>query len=84
MGILLAFMFLFNMLGALILLPALAHFLLVPVSTQQQSSNAAAKGLTGTTGFQEPGDGKAFATHSPTASTDQLATLDASTKWRSA
>ncbi|WP_428035483.1 hypothetical protein, partial [Amphritea sp.] len=27
MGILLAFMFLFNMLGALILLPALAHFL---------------------------------------------------------
>jgi len=28
MGILLAFMFLVNMLGALILLPALAHFLL--------------------------------------------------------
>jgi len=30
MGLLLAFMFLWNMLGALILLPALAHFLLVP------------------------------------------------------
>jgi predicted RND superfamily exporter protein len=28
MGILLAFMFLLNMLGALVLLPALAHFLL--------------------------------------------------------
>jgi len=28
MGLLLAFMFLWNMLGALILLPALAHFLL--------------------------------------------------------
>ena len=30
MGIMLAFMFLWNMLGALILLPALAHFLLAP------------------------------------------------------
>jgi predicted RND superfamily exporter protein len=30
MGIMLAFMFLWNMLGALILLPALAHFLLMP------------------------------------------------------
>ena len=30
MGLLLAFMFLWNMLGALVLLPALAHFLLVP------------------------------------------------------
>jgi predicted RND superfamily exporter protein len=30
MGILLAFMFLWNMLGALVLLPALAHFLLLP------------------------------------------------------
>ena len=30
MGLLLAFMFLWNMLGALILLPALAHFLLTP------------------------------------------------------
>ena len=28
MGLLLAFMFLWNMLGALVLLPALAHFLL--------------------------------------------------------
>jgi predicted RND superfamily exporter protein len=30
MGVLLAFMFLWNMLGALVLLPALAHFLLPP------------------------------------------------------
>jgi hypothetical protein len=30
MGLLLAFMFLWNMLGALVLLPALAHFLLSP------------------------------------------------------
>jgi uncharacterized protein len=32
MGLLLAFMFLWNMLGALILVPALAHFLLKPKS----------------------------------------------------
>lgn len=32
MGLLLAFMFLWNMLGALVLLPALAHFLLKPVA----------------------------------------------------
>jgi predicted RND superfamily exporter protein len=32
MGILLAFMFVLNMLGALVLLPALAHFLLAPAS----------------------------------------------------
>ncbi|WP_455231154.1 efflux RND transporter permease subunit [Geopseudomonas aromaticivorans] len=36
MGILLAFMFVWNMLGALILLPALAHFLLRPSQTQAQ------------------------------------------------
>jgi hypothetical protein len=30
MGLLLAFMFIWNMLGALILVPALAHFLLKP------------------------------------------------------
>ena len=30
MGILLAFMFVSNMVGALVLLPALAHFLLCP------------------------------------------------------
>ena len=35
MGLLLAFMFLWNMLGALILLPALAHFLLNPASRQE-------------------------------------------------
>ncbi|HUY04469.1 MAG TPA: MMPL family transporter [Rhodocyclaceae bacterium] len=34
MGILLAFMFLWNMIGALILLPALAHFLLRPSQTE--------------------------------------------------
>jgi uncharacterized protein len=39
MGILLAFMFIWNMLGALILLPALAHFLLKP--TQQARQTAA-------------------------------------------
>jgi predicted RND superfamily exporter protein len=33
MGLLLAFMFLWNMLGALVLLPALAHFLLRPAHT---------------------------------------------------
>jgi predicted RND superfamily exporter protein len=32
LGILLAFMFVWNMLGALVLLPALAHFLLKPVN----------------------------------------------------
>ncbi len=37
MGILLAFMFLWNMLGALILLPALAHFLLRPGTAPQVS-----------------------------------------------
>jgi uncharacterized protein len=41
MGLLLAFMFLWNMLGALILLPALAHFLLKP-STQARAIGAAA------------------------------------------
>ncbi|RBO84066.1 efflux RND transporter permease subunit [Marinomonas aquiplantarum] len=43
MGLLLAFMFLWNMLGALILLPALAHFLLKPSyanANQQEVSEA--------------------------------------------
>ncbi|MGJ7575058.1 efflux RND transporter permease subunit [Variovorax sp. RB2P76] len=40
MGLLLAFMFLWNMLGALILLPALAHFLLKPTSTLAASASA--------------------------------------------
>jgi hypothetical protein len=35
MGILLAFMFVWNMVGALVLLPALAHFLLRPVGAQR-------------------------------------------------
>jgi predicted RND superfamily exporter protein len=37
MGILLAFMFLLNMLGALIQLPALAHFLLRPQELGEQA-----------------------------------------------
>jgi len=37
MGLLLAFMFLWNMLGALVLLPALAYFL-PPVSANARSS----------------------------------------------
>jgi predicted RND superfamily exporter protein len=44
MGLLLAFMFLWNMLGALVLLPALAHFLLKPARAaagQAQASAAA-------------------------------------------
>jgi hypothetical protein len=39
MGLLLAFMFLWNMLGALILLPALASFLLVGKQGHRQSSS---------------------------------------------
>ncbi|MCY1553437.1 hypothetical protein D9M68_899210 [compost metagenome] len=46
MGILLAFMFLVNMLGALILLPALAHFLLRP-------GGASANGLAGAAEFPD-------------------------------
>ncbi|MTV37007.1 efflux RND transporter permease subunit [Duganella radicis] len=42
MGILLAFMFIWNMLGALILLPALAHFLLQPRAATPTRSVAAA------------------------------------------
>ena len=38
MGLLLAFMFLWNMLGALILLPALAHFLLRPAKAAEVST----------------------------------------------
>ncbi|NRR31668.1 MMPL family transporter [Oxalobacteraceae bacterium] len=38
MGLLLAFMFLWNMLGALILVPALGHFLLKPQQPQQPNS----------------------------------------------
>ena len=40
MGLLLAFMFLWNMLGALILLPALAHFLLKPAMLQNEAGTA--------------------------------------------
>ena len=40
MGILLAFMFLWNMLGALTLIPALAHFLLKPRQTEDLVAEA--------------------------------------------
>jgi len=40
MGVLLAFMFLWNMLGALVLLPALAHFLLRPSPRHAEDSRA--------------------------------------------
>ncbi|MBY0243561.1 MAG: MMPL family transporter [Burkholderiaceae bacterium] len=43
MGILLAFMFLWNMLGALILIPALSHFLLNPKPTDGKPLNDAAE-----------------------------------------
>jgi uncharacterized protein len=42
MGLLLAFMFLWNMLGALILLPALAHFLLKPARNADANAQPAA------------------------------------------
>jgi uncharacterized protein len=43
MGVLLAFMFVLNMVGSLVLLPALAHFLLVPrVAPQRQAAPDAA------------------------------------------
>ncbi|MCW5645069.1 MAG: MMPL family transporter [Rhodoferax sp.] len=38
MGLLLAFMFLWNMLGALVLIPALAHFLLKPAAHEREST----------------------------------------------
>ncbi|WP_418316112.1 efflux RND transporter permease subunit [Piscinibacter sakaiensis] len=38
MGLLLAFMFLWNMLGALVLIPALAHFLLKPAARESEST----------------------------------------------
>ncbi|MES2944497.1 MAG: MMPL family transporter [Pseudomonadota bacterium] len=41
MGLLLAFMFLWNMLGALVLLPALAHFLLKPAPVEKSRELAA-------------------------------------------
>ncbi|PXW97522.1 hypothetical protein C7444_104124, partial [Sphaerotilus hippei] len=48
MGLLLAFMFLWNMLGALVLLPALAHWLLRPLVKAAAPVPAAA----GTGGMQ--------------------------------
>jgi predicted RND superfamily exporter protein len=44
MGILLAFMFVWNMLGALILLPALGHFLLKPVRAPEAAAQRAPEG----------------------------------------
>ena len=46
MGLLLAFMFLWNMLGALVLLPALAHFLLKP-ATPIANARATGRGVHG-------------------------------------
>jgi predicted RND superfamily exporter protein len=40
MGILLAFMFLWNMIGALVLIPALSHFLLDPKNTRNEEAAA--------------------------------------------
>jgi len=42
MGILLTFMFLWNMLGALILIPALSHFLLPTRAVRQRPAQAEA------------------------------------------
>jgi len=42
MGILLAFMFVWNMVGALVLLPALAHFLLRPAAASASALQPAA------------------------------------------
>ena len=47
MGVLLAFMFLWNMLGALVLVPALAHFLLKPATDSRKATASAARGLDG-------------------------------------
>jgi predicted RND superfamily exporter protein len=46
MGLLLAFMFLWNMVGALVLLPALAHFLLKPATRPAPQSAALPAALT--------------------------------------
>jgi predicted RND superfamily exporter protein len=43
MGVLLAFMFIWNMLGALVLLPALAHFLLRPPAPRDQGTHPGAR-----------------------------------------
>jgi predicted RND superfamily exporter protein len=48
MGILLAFMFIWNMLGALLLLPALAHFLLRPTVQQKIAPDGDTPMLTAT------------------------------------
>jgi predicted RND superfamily exporter protein len=56
MGILLAFMFVWNMLGALILLPALGHFLLKPAASAQEAASRmpqATAGLRGLSGVAE-------------------------------
>ena len=49
MGLLLAFMFVWNMLGALVLLPALAHFLLKPSALQSCADTKASVHLAGET-----------------------------------
>ncbi len=47
MGLLLAFMFVWNMVGALVLLPALAHWLLKPAATAGKATDAAMSGAAG-------------------------------------
>jgi len=49
MGLLLAFMFVWNMLGALVLLPALAHFVLKPSALQPSADAKASVQLAGET-----------------------------------
>jgi len=44
MGLLLAFMFVWNMIGATVLLPALAHFLLWPTSGEKLGSELSREG----------------------------------------
>jgi predicted RND superfamily exporter protein len=44
MGLLLAFMFVWNMIGATVLLPALAHFLLRPTSGEKPGSELSPEG----------------------------------------
>ncbi len=44
MGLLLAFMFVWNMIGATVLLPALAHFLLRPTSGEKPGSELSREG----------------------------------------
>ncbi len=52
MGLLLAFMFLWNMLGAMVLLPALAHFLLKPQASPARSTAVPQEAAGRTPGYE--------------------------------